>query len=313
MASRIILDMSTYSADDLALAALLRIVPGGYRLVGPTDERFVGIRDKFTRLALRHLGPKPSLVGFCSAGQDPLPAAAALAGWAAQNLRPSAIQRHVDPGVVVVCLDPPAGVDPGRVPGLAVHTSIWVVTGGRVSAPSRPPGAPAARLVKEAVAALERGDGPPSIGTIDVAERALMAGRSSRRTFTLGGGAGLGAVILVFLLLRLLPGILARPAPAPTPGQENVCAAAQGCFSLGSASNGTTARVAPGSVVVLRLSAPGGGQDGCLQDSDPAVLELQQCTATGGDTGEVLAVYRALARGSANLSRAGFRVTVEVS
>ncbi|HEV1998383.1 MAG TPA: hypothetical protein VGR61_09685 [Candidatus Dormibacteraeota bacterium] len=30
---------ATYSADDLALAALLKIVPGGYRVIDVNDER----------------------------------------------------------------------------------------------------------------------------------------------------------------------------------------------------------------------------------------------------------------------------------
>src|SRR5947209_20053494 len=103
--------MASYSADDLALAALLKIVPAGYRLVDVTDTRFPGVRDKFVRLALKHVGPRPSLVGFCGPDQDPVAAAGAAAAWAAANLGPTAIQRRVDPGVVVVTLEPPAGVE----------------------------------------------------------------------------------------------------------------------------------------------------------------------------------------------------------
>lgn len=305
--------MPTYTIDDLALAALLRIVPGGYRLVDAADERFVGVRERFVRLALRHLGPRPSLVGFCAPGEDPREAAAALAGWAAQNLRPSAIQRHVEPGVVVVALDPPVGVVAGRVGGLPVHATTWVVAGGRARTPSRPRGAPSPRLLKQAVAALESGAPPPSIGQIDVAERALMAGRGNRRTFTLGGGAGLGIVILVFVLLRFLPGLVGGRGAPPPQGQGNVCAAAQGCVGLGPDSNGTTARLAAGTVLLLRLPAPGSGQDGCLRDSDLRVLVFQQCTTTGGDPGEVVAVYRAGEPGTARLTRPGFVLTIEVN
>ena len=304
--------MTNYSADDLALAALLRIVPGGYRLVDVSDGRFVGVRDRFVRLALRHLGPKPSLVGFCGPDQDPREAAAAAAGWAAQNLRPSAIQRRVQPGVLVIALDPPAGVDSGRVAGLPVHASIWTVTGDRARTPSRPPGAPAPRLLKQAVASMARGEPPPSIGTIDVAERALMSGRSSRRNFTLGSGAGLGAVIVVFVLLRFLPGLLFGRGPAQPP-QNTGCTAPQGCVSLGPASNGSTVRVPAGSIVFLRLPGPGDGQDGCPQDSDTRVLEFQQCTTTGGNPGEVIALYRAAAGGTARLTRPGFALSVVVS
>jgi len=54
-------DTQPYTTDDLARAVLLRIVPGGYRLIDEHDERFTGIRDRFVRLALKHLGGKPSL------------------------------------------------------------------------------------------------------------------------------------------------------------------------------------------------------------------------------------------------------------
>ncbi|MDQ6749002.1 MAG: hypothetical protein M3010_12975 [Candidatus Dormibacteraeota bacterium] len=302
--------MADYSADDLALASLLQIVPGGYRLIDVTDSRFTGVRDLFGRLALRHIGPTPSLVGFCGPGQDPAAAAAAAAGWAAANLVPTAIQRRVDPGVVVVAVDPGDGTAPGMVAGLPVPTAIWTVRAGRLMAPGRPPGAPKPRLVAGALATLEKGGPPPSIGQIDVAERALLTGRSSRRSFTLGGGAGIGLLIGGYLLLRILPGVFAPRQPAPPARQEATCAAPD-CVALGAADNGRQVELAPGALVVVVLPQ-GTEQASCFRDSDPAVLQLVQCTTTGGGSPEVAGTYRAAAPGTATLSRDQYAVTVTV-
>jgi hypothetical protein len=297
-----------YSADDLALAALLRIVPGGYRLVDASDQRFVGVRDRFVRLAMRHVGPRPSLVGFCGPDQDPRAAAAAAAGWASPNLVPTAIQRRVEPGVVVVALHPPAGVAAGRVAGSPVRTAIWTVRDGRARTPARPPGSPSPRLLRQAVASLERGEPPPSIGTIDVAERALMYGRGTRRGFTFGGGAGIIVVLLVLFGLRVLPGFLAGRSPGRGGQGQGPCAGVASCVEIGPGSNGTALAVPGGSRVVVRLS----GQAGCLEDSAPAVLVFEECITTGGDPAEVVSVYRAAAPGRAELGRAGFSVSVSV-
>jgi hypothetical protein len=124
------------ATDDLARAALLRIVPSGYRLIDEHDERFTGIREKFVRLALKHLGGKPSLVGFVDAGVDAQEAARAAAAWAAQNLTPSAIQRRVDPGVLVIAVNGAATAGP--VPGAAVSSAVWTVApDGRVETAGR--------------------------------------------------------------------------------------------------------------------------------------------------------------------------------
>jgi hypothetical protein len=56
--------------DDYARAVLLRIVPTGYRLIDDGDSRFAGIRQDFIRLAFKHLGPQPALVGFCAPGTE---------------------------------------------------------------------------------------------------------------------------------------------------------------------------------------------------------------------------------------------------
>jgi hypothetical protein len=302
--------MASYSADDLALAALLKIVPAGYRLIDVTDGRFPGVRDRFVRLALKHVGPRPSLVGFCGPDQDPVAAATAAAAWAAANLVPTAIQRRVDPGVVVIALDPAAGVEPGMVRGVPVKTAIWTVHGGRVRSPGRPPGSPAPRLVTGAVVSLERGAPPPSIGQVDVAERALMYGRSNRRSFTLGGGATVGLLIAGYLLLRIVPGLF-LPRGQQGPPREAAGCVAPDCISLGPGDNGRQVTAPPGTLVLVVLPQAGGAA-GCFEDSDPAVLQLVQCTTTGGSAPEVGGTYRAANPGAAVLSRDQYAVTVTV-
>jgi hypothetical protein len=301
--------MATYSADDLALAALLKIVPGGYRLIDTSDTRFLGVREHFTRLALRHVGAKPSLVGFCGPDQDPRVAAASAAGWASRNLVATAIQRRVDPGVLVIALEPPPGVDPGMVRGLPARTAIWSVEGGRLRAAGRPPGSPSPRLVGGAVAALERGDPPPSIGQIDVAERSLMYGHRSRRSFTLGGGAGIATLIAVYFLLRFLPALLFPRGPAQAQRQSPGCVA-PACVNLGPVDSGRRLTLPAGTEVLVTL--PRGGSQACITDSDTAVLQLEQCTTTGGDNAATVGLFRAAASGTATLSGDQFQVTVVV-
>jgi hypothetical protein len=293
--------MAEYSADDLALAALLKIVPGGYRLVDINDDRFPGVRDRFQRLALKHLGPRPSLVGFVGPGQDPVAAATAASAWAARNLVPTAIQKRVQPGVVVIAKDPPPGTPTGMLPGVPARTAIWTVANGRLQSSGRPPGAPAASLVRGAVASLERGDGPPSIGKIDVAERALMSGRRTRRSFTLGGGAGIGIFLVGYLLLRTLPGLF-----VPHQQQDRTGACAQNCVVLGEGDAGRAVVVSQGSEVVVQL--PAAGQGCSVATSDNGVLQFQSCAL---DTRETDA-YRAVSPGTATLSRGGFTTTVTV-
>jgi hypothetical protein len=301
--------MASYSTDDLAIAALLKIVPGGYRLIDGSDTRFAGVRERFTRLALRHVGSKPSLVGFCGPDQDAGVAAAAVAGWAAANLIPTAIQRRVTPGVVVIAVEPPPGAQAGMVRGAPARTAIWTIAGGRLHASGRPPGAPSPRLVRSALAALERGEPPPSIGQVDVAERQLMSGRRNRRTFTLGGGAGIGTIIAIYLLLRFVPALLFPRGSAPPQRQAPTCAA-PGCVSLGPSDTGRTLTVAPRTEVLVIV--PQGAIQACLTDSDGAVLQLEQCGTTGGDNPSTLGLYRAAATGTAILLHDQFSVTVVV-
>ncbi|MEA2683776.1 MAG: hypothetical protein QOK05_2104 [Chloroflexota bacterium] len=301
--------MASYSADDLALAALLKIVPTGFRLIDTADTRFTGVRGHFTRLALRHVGARPSLVGFCAPEQDPVAAATAAAGWAAQNLVPTAIQRRVVPGVLVIALHPPAGVQPGWVRGLSVRTAVWAVQGGRLRAAGRPPGSPSPRLVRAAVSALERGVPPPSIGQIDVAERSLMYGRGSRRSFTLGGGAGIGALVAVFLLLRFVPALLSPRGPGPAQRQASRCAAPS-CVNLGQGDNGRTLTIPAGTDIMVTLTQP--TSQSCIADSDPAVLQLEQCTTTGSESPTTVGLFRAAASGTATLTGDQFTVTVVV-
>jgi len=297
--------MATYSADDLALTALLKIVPGGYRLIDLSDQRFVGVRDRFQRLALKHLGPRPSLVGFVGPDQDALAAASAAAEWAGHNLVPSAIQRRVQPGVVVIASNPPPGTEAGLVAGAPVKTAIWTVDGGRLRSPGRPPGSPSPGLVRGAVASLERGEGPPSIGKIDVAERALMSGKPRRRSFTLGGGAGIGILLVGYLLLRTVPGLLFGRSQQ---NGTNACTA-QNCVVLGSADSGKTVAVDQGMLVVVQLPAGGTGAGCTLLDSAAAVLQFEGCAL---DSARETDSYRAATPGTATLRRDGFIATVTV-
>ena len=297
--------MATYSADDLALAALLKIVPGGFRLIDINDERFVGVRDKFQRLALKHLGPKPCLVGFVGPGQDALVAATAVATWAARNLVPTAIQRRVQPGVVVVAMDLAPGTAAGVVAAAPVKTAIWTVENGRLRSSGRPPGAPSPALVRGAVASLERGEGPPSIGKIDVAERALMSGRPRRRSFTLGGGATIGILVVGYLLLRTVPGLLFG---RPQQDRTGVCAT-QNCVVLSSADDGRAVMIDRGTQLLVQLPVAAPGQGCTLTDSAVAVLAFQGCSL---DSSRETDAYRAIAPGTATLGRDGFSASITV-
>jgi hypothetical protein len=171
--------------DDLARAVLIQVVPGGYRLIDESDSRFVGVRERFSRLALKHVGPKPSLVGFAAPGVDPRDAARAAAAWAAENLRPNAIQKHVTPGVLVIALGgPELAAAAGPLAGAAVRATVWTATpDGRAETRGGAPGCPPASVLRGALRRLLAGEPAPTIGQIDVAERALMYGRGRRPYF----------------------------------------------------------------------------------------------------------------------------------
>ncbi|MHB8509800.1 MAG: hypothetical protein ACYDGR_14330 [Candidatus Dormibacteria bacterium] len=215
--------------DGLARAVLLRVLPTGYRLVDPGDVRFGEVRAPFLRLALRHLGPRPSLLGFCEVGVDVESAARGLAAWASTNFVPNAIQKRLSPSVVVIAIDPPPSIRPGLIAGAAVPTAIWTVAAdGSVQAASRPPGAPAPGLVRRAAAELTRGAEPPTIGQLDVAERTVMAGSVGRGYADTGGLyllLGVGAVLFALRTLGTLLIYLRAPG-LPALAQGIVLAAA---------------------------------------------------------------------------------------
>jgi hypothetical protein len=288
-------DNQPYSADDLARAALLRIVPSGYRLIDEHDERFSGIRDRFVRLALKHLGPRPSLVGFTAGDVDPQDAARALAGWAAQNLTPNAIQRRVSPGVLVIAVDSP--VSAGPVEGAAVSSAVWTVRGGQLEARGRPPGSPSAGLLRDVVRRLQRGESAPGIGQVDYVERNLMYGRGRRaRAAGLSGGAILLIVLGLFFGLRFLPAILAGATSAQ--GQGNACA--RGCIVVTPAQSGAVvASLGSGQATAPLLFR---GAEGCPTISSPQVVRQASCDRVGGADSGFLATYQGLRPGQADLA-----------
>ncbi|MGB2939183.1 MAG: hypothetical protein WBD38_02630 [Candidatus Dormiibacterota bacterium] len=289
-------DNQPYTADDLARAALLRIVPSGYRLIDASDERFTGIRDRFVRLALKHLGPRPSLIGFTEPGVDPQEAARAAAVWAAENLTPNAIQRRVAPGVLVIAVDGSARAGP--VDGAAVSSAVWTIApGGVVEARGRPPGSPSAGLVRDVVKRLERGEAAPGIGQVDYVERNLMYGRGRRaRAAGLSGTAVLLIVVGLFFGLRFLPALFAG-ATGAAQGQNNPCA--RGCVVVTpSQSHNIIATLSIGqtsSPILFR------GAEGCPEVSNPQVLRQVACDKVGGTDSGFVTTYQGLASGRTDL------------
>jgi hypothetical protein len=195
-----------FTVDDLALTALVRILPRSrYRLAGQTDSRFASFAGNTTRIAYRQQGPTPAFLLFSGPGQDPHAAALAAASWAETNWRPNAIQRRVRPGVLVVHVAPGNQLTPaGAVAGAAVAAAIWTVDSdtGRVQASGNPSGAPPAGEVKRAATALVNGHPPPSLGELDQAERNVM------RVRTIGlPPIFTGAVSICLLLVALRFGL----------------------------------------------------------------------------------------------------------
>lgn len=290
------MDALPYSTDDLARAALLRIVPGGYRLIDDNDPRFTGIRDRFVRLALKHLGGKPSLVGFVDPDVDASAAALALADWATRNLTPNAVQRRVQPGVLVVVVGAGPGTASGPVEGAAVPAAVWTVgPGARVEARGRPPGTPSPGLVRDVVARLERGEPAPGIGQVDYVERNLMYGRGGRaRAAGLSGTAIILIILGVFFGLRFLPALLgptARGQQAPNP-------CAQGCVTVTPQLQGSTLQMPIGAVQTFLFR----GSSGCPPVTNPQVLRQQGCVRIqGGAEDGAAATYEAVAPGQALL------------
>ncbi|HEV1998382.1 MAG TPA: hypothetical protein VGR61_09680 [Candidatus Dormibacteraeota bacterium] len=244
-------------------------------------------------------------MGFVGAEQDARGAATAAAEWAAHNLVPTAIQRRVQPGVLVIAKDPGPATEPGLVAGAPARTAIWTVENGRLRSPGRPPGSPSPGLVRGAVASLERGEGPPSIGKIDIAERALMSGRPSRRSFTLGGGGVIVIFVVGYLLLRTVPGLLFGHQQQDRSG---VCTT-QNCVVLGGADDGRVVALDRGTQLLVQLPAAAAGQGCTLTDSAAAVLAFQGCQLDGSRETDA---YRAIAAGTATLGRDGFSVSITV-
>lgn len=281
--------------DDYARAFLLRIVPTGYRLIDEGDQRFAGIRQDFIRLAFKHIGPRPSLVGFCAPGTDIIAAATGLAEWAATNIQPTAVQPSVNPGVLVIAIDPPEPIEPGRLPEADVPTAVWTVGSGGARTRGRPPGAPSPKILKDVAGRLLRGEPAPTIGHIDVAERTLMSGRGRQRSFALSSGAILLLLVGGYFALRYLPALL---APA-RPGQAAAACGQPGCLVIDPSSIGrepVQTTTTPGQTlpILFRNLAE------CPRPVDPTVVSLAGCVGSG-DQSAAIGSYRALRPGTSEL------------
>lgn len=211
--------MSAFTVEDLARAALVRILPRNrYRLAAPSDSRFLTIAANTSRIAYRQQGATPAFLLFSGPGQDPRAAAAAAADFAAANWRPTAVQRSVRPGVVAVHVAPGSELSrPGPVEGAAVPATVWTVDSetGRVEVAGNPPGSPAASEVRRAAAGLAQGIPAPSLGELDLAERNVMQVRTVGMPRAMSGLLGLALLILVLRFglgglgsLFLLPALL---------------------------------------------------------------------------------------------------------
>ena len=296
---RILMTAPPYDPDDLARAVLLRVVPQGYRLIGEADERFAGRRDPFFRLALRHLSARPSLVGFTGPGEDPRAAARSLAEWAAANLRPSAVQRTVNPGVLVIAVG--AEATAGAVPRAAVPAAVWTVDGEGVHASGRPSGSPAPGILKDADRRLRRGEPAPTIGHIDVAERTMMSGRGRQRAFALGGGSVIVLVIVGFLFLRFVSSaIFSTPSNRAPGGQAAGTVCAVECILVDPAATGsgsTSLQLAVGEQARLRVT----GARACPAPVDPSVVRRDRCEVLGGGVSSADGLYTALTPGTTEM------------
>ncbi len=191
-----------FGVEDLARTALVRIIPRSrYRIAAQSDSRFASFAANTARITYRQQGATPAFLLFSGPGQDPRAAATAAAEWARANWRPSAVQRKVRPGVVVVQVAPrDALTTAGLVPGTAVPATVWTVDSdtGRVEVAGSPPGSPSGQEVKRAAGALARGMPAPPLGELDVAERTVMQVRSVAMPQVLGG------VLSICLLIAIV-------------------------------------------------------------------------------------------------------------
>ncbi len=191
-----------FTVEDLARTALVRILPRSrYRLAGQNDARFQSFAPNASRIAYRQQGATPAFLIFSGPGQDPRAAAIAAAAWAEANWRPNAIQRTVRPGVVVVQVAP-AGelIGAGLVAETAVPSAVWTVNSetGHVVLAGNPPGSPSCGEVRRAASALQGGQPAPSLGELDLAERAVMQLRTVAMPRALGGVVGILLLIFAF-------------------------------------------------------------------------------------------------------------------
>jgi hypothetical protein len=208
-----------FTVEDLARAALVRILPRSrYRLAAQNDARFQAFASNTTRIAYRQLGATPAFLLFSGPGQDARAAATAAAAWAEANWRPNAVQRTVLPGVVVVQVAPRSELTvAGPVAGAAVPAAVWTVDSetGRVEIAGNPPGSPSSSELRRAAVALMQAVPPPSLGELDLAERAVMQVRTVAMPRMLTGVVGVVLFILALryglgglLSLAILPGLL---------------------------------------------------------------------------------------------------------
>jgi hypothetical protein len=214
----------SFTVEDLARTALIRILPRSrYRLAAQNDSRFQAFVPNVARIAYRQQGATPAFLLFSGPGQDPRAAALSAAAVAEATWRPNAIQRTVRPGVVVVQVAPgPELAQAGPVAGSAVPAAIWTVDSetGRVEVAGKPPGSPSGGEVQRAAAALVKGVPPPSLGELDLAERAVMQVRTRGVPPRVMAGA-FGLCLVIFALrygfaglfsLMALPSLLS-PGP----------------------------------------------------------------------------------------------------
>jgi hypothetical protein len=191
-----------FTVEDLARTALVRILPRSrYRLAALNDARFQAFVPNVARIAYRQQGATPAFLLFSGPGQDPRAAALSAAVVAQATWRPNAIQRTVRPGVVVVQVAPGAELTTaGPVAGAAVPAAIWTVDSqtGRVEVGGKPPGSPPASELRRAATALIRGAPAPSLGELDLAERAVMQLRTVAMPRVFSGVVGILLLIFAF-------------------------------------------------------------------------------------------------------------------
>jgi hypothetical protein len=204
-----------FTVEDLARTALIRILPRSrYRTAAQNDSRFQAFVPNVARIAYRQQGATPAFLLFSGPGQDPRAAALSAAAVAGATWRPNAIQRTVRPGVVVVHVAPGAQLAAaGPVVGAAVPAAIWTVDSetGRVEVAGKPPGSPPIGEIQRAAATLAKGVPAPSMGELDLAERAVMQVRTRGMPPRVFSGV-VGVLLFIFVMRYGLAGIFSLMA-----------------------------------------------------------------------------------------------------